>query len=324
VSDIYSALTTGAPGAGLPRQQPVVVFVVGQLGVDTAAVTAARREQLAATVIDMDHSPGAFQPLRDAGAHAIVHTTMRRPEQLAEQAAAFRAAGYRVEAAIVAAPEASSRLGIVNSYGAEVAQHGNGRWTSREDHDASYRNVQDLAVTIDQDRIVDVATVYDQNAKQLSINYLHADRQWHWPASTEVAVAAERGRPWNPEETRQFVGSVNDKLQQMPYLQEELYDVTARAGSVRHPTVGPPSFAPNLDQDKTPVDLSALDPYRQHLPVDLSALDPQQSKQSPVGQAFPGTTRAALSSSTGPVQQVGMPAAVRQVGPLMRGDAAGR
>lgn len=69
---------------------------------------------------------------------AIIETTMRDPGDFAEPAAMFRAAGYRVEAAIMAVPEPLSRLGIVHRYHKQVQETGRGRLTARSNHDASY------------------------------------------------------------------------------------------------------------------------------------------------------------------------------------------
>ncbi|MET7423400.1 zeta toxin family protein [Dactylosporangium sp. NPDC005555] len=100
---------------GEPQAEPTVVFVAGQPRVDT-----------------------------------VIETTMRDPGDFAEPARMFRAAGYRVEAVIMAVPEAQSRLGIVDRYQSQVEQAGHGRLTARDNHDASYRGVLEAARAIDE------------------------------------------------------------------------------------------------------------------------------------------------------------------------------
>jgi hypothetical protein len=52
----------------------------------------------------------------------IIETTAPNPAYFAEQVARYRSAGYRVEAAILAVPEAASRLGVVHRYHDQVQQ----------------------------------------------------------------------------------------------------------------------------------------------------------------------------------------------------------
>lgn len=250
---------------GVPQQQPVVVFIAAQPGAGKTRTTATVKQQLdqrgAAIVVNSDfykpYHPQysrllaaddrtaapytsmdgrrwmalAEQYLIDHRVDAIIETTMRDPGDFAEPAAMFRAAGYRVEAAIMAVPEPLSRLGIVHRYHDQVQQLGHGRLTARSNHDASYRGVMAGAEAIDRGRIVDVATVYRRGNIQLAVNYLDSDGQWHWPnRSIAQTLDAERRRAWTPDEIQAFAATIRRLAAEMgPEWHDELRDITSLA-----------------------------------------------------------------------------------------------
>ena len=225
------------------QANPVVVFVAGQPGAGKTRTTEEVKAQLdqrgGAAVVNSDfYKP--FHPeysrllveddrnaapytsmdgrrwmamaeeyLIGARADVIIETTMRDPGDFAEPAAMFRAAGYRVEAAVMAVPEAMSRLGIVHRYHDQVQQLGHGRLTAQSNHDASYYGVITAARAIDQDRIVDVATVYRRGNHQLTTNHLTEDGSWRWPdRSIARTIDIERNRQWTVEETQGFTATL--------------------------------------------------------------------------------------------------------------------
>jgi hypothetical protein len=250
---------------GVTQARPVVVFVAAQPGAGKTRTTASIKEQLArrggAIIVNSDfYKPyhpeysrllatddrsaapytsmdgrrwmaQAEQYLIEHRIDAIIETTMRDPGDFLEPAAMFRAADYRVEAAIMAVPEPLSRLGILHRYHDQVQQLGHGRLTTRSNHDASYQGVLASAETIDRYRIVDVAAVYRRGNIQLAINYLDADGQWHWPhRSIAQTIDTERRRPWTPEETRAFTSTVTQLATEMgSEWHAELRDIIARA-----------------------------------------------------------------------------------------------
>jgi UDP-N-acetylglucosamine kinase len=250
---------------GVSQEKPVVVFVAAQPGAGKTRTTATIKDQLdqrgGAIVVNSDfykpYHPEysrllatddrnaapytsmdgrrwmalAEQYLIEHRVDTIIETTMRDPGDFAEPAAMFRAAGYRVEAAIMAVPEPLSRLGIVHRYHEQVQQLGHGRLTARSNHDASYQGVMAAAETIDRDRIVDVATVYRRGNVQLAINYLDPDGQWHWPnRSIAQSIDTERRRAWTPGEIKVFAETVGRLAAEMgPEWHDELRDITSRA-----------------------------------------------------------------------------------------------
>lgn len=255
---------------GVTQDQPVVVFVAGQPGAGKTMTTDSVKRELdqrgGAIVVNSDfYKPyhpeysrllreddrnaapytsmdgrrwmaAAEQYLIDRRVDTIIETTMRDPGDFLEPAAMFRAAGYRVEAAIMAVPEPLSRLGIVHRYHDQVQKLGHGRLTARDNHDASYQGVRQAAEAIDRERVVDVATVYRRGNHQLHINYLDAAGSWRWPAGTAAAIDVERQRPWTPEETKAFAATVKQLTDEMgPEWYGELRDIVRLATPLADP-----------------------------------------------------------------------------------------
>jgi UDP-N-acetylglucosamine kinase len=250
---------------GVRQDRPVVVFVAGQPGSGKTKTTEAVKQHLdrrgGAVIVNSDfYKPyhpeydrllatddrtaapytsldgrrwmaAAEQFLIANRIDTIIETTMRDPGDFLEPARAFRDAGYRVEAAILAVPEPLSRLGILHRYHDQVQQLGHGRLTARSNHDASYTGVIQAARAIDQERLVDVATVYRRGNVQLGINYLTGPGQWRWPdVSIAQLVDAERHRPWSTDEVKAFVGTVGQLAGEMgPQWHPELRDISAQA-----------------------------------------------------------------------------------------------
>ncbi len=250
---------------GVSQQRPVVVFVAGQPGAGKTKTTESVKAMLdrrgGAIVVNSDYYK-PYQPdygrllveddrnaapytsmdgrrwMADAERYliarrvdTIIETTMRDPGDFVEPARMFRDAGYRVEVAILAVPEAQSRLGIIHRYHDQVRKLGHGRLTARDNHDASYRGVIAAAVIIDRDRIVDVASVYRRGNILLATNQLDEAGQWRWPdVSIAATIGIERQRSWSTEETQLFADVVTDLSRNMgAEWSSELRDLTALA-----------------------------------------------------------------------------------------------
>ena len=263
---------------GVSQEQPVVVFVAGQPGAGKTMTTESVKRELdqrgGAIVVNSDfYKPyhpeysrllreddrnaapytsmdgrrwmaAAEQYLIDRRVDTIIETTMRDPGDFLEPAAMFRAAGYRVEAAIMAVPEPLSRLGIVHRYHDQVQKLGHGRLTARDNHDASYQGVRQAAEAIDRDRIVDVSTVYRRGNQQVHTNHLDSDGAWRGPAGTAAAIEAERQRPWTPEETKAFSATVKQLANEMgPEWHEDLRDIIRLAAPLTDREIPLPRIA---------------------------------------------------------------------------------
>jgi len=73
---------------------------------------------------------------------------------------AYREAGFRVEAMVLAVPAAMSNQGIVSRYYEQVLDRGHGRLTVQANADRAYTGILDLADAIDSERLADEAGVF--------------------------------------------------------------------------------------------------------------------------------------------------------------------
>lgn len=147
--------------------------------------------------------------------NVVLEGTMRRPAFVAQTCDRYRAAGYRVEAAILAVPEALSRLGVLQRYQQQKAARGHGRFSTSETHDAGYAGLLDTADAIDRDGLADAVTVYRRGGTAVYANRLNPTGRWREPPATRAAIEAERRRAWTPAESETFhgdLGKVADAL----------------------------------------------------------------------------------------------------------------
>lgn len=138
----------------------------------------------------------------------IMESAMTKPADFLEPVQQYRAAGYRVEVAVLAVPEALSRLGVVDRYRAEVASTGRGRVIDAEIHDTTYRGVLDAAGQIDRDQLAHHVFVLRRGNETLYANSLNADGNWTSEPSTQQAIHAERTRQWTEPEIYRFRKSI--------------------------------------------------------------------------------------------------------------------
>src|SRR5581483_9095522 len=110
----------------------------------------------------------------------------------------------RIEAAIMAVPEAQSRLGILDRYEAQVRASGHGRLTLRDNHDSAYHGVVATAGAIDRDRLADAVSVYRRGDVLLYANHLNEKGDWASAPGTAATIETERARVWTPQESDDF------------------------------------------------------------------------------------------------------------------------
>ncbi|WP_433165399.1 zeta toxin family protein [Kribbella sp. CA-247076] len=208
----------------LAQEGPVVVVVTGPPGDGKGAVGAlveevlvgrGRRPVRVAVDLYQPHWPVlrtslASEPAEDsyytadglrwtakALAYAREHrydVILETPLLEANDVVEFTAAGYRVEVAIVAVPEAVSRLGVLDRHLRELEVYGYGRLADPALHDAACQRVLDVAEAVDRERIVDDVAVLRPDGELLDA-----------PTSVKATVEEERGRSWTAAESRQFL-----------------------------------------------------------------------------------------------------------------------
>ncbi|MCQ4043280.1 zeta toxin family protein [Streptantibioticus rubrisoli] len=125
-------------------------------------------------------------------------------EGAAQDAARFRALGYRVEAHLMAVPEAISRLSILNRYQQMRDEHGYGRLVVQSIHDEAYTGIPQTVGAVDELRFLDAITIHRWGGEVMYTNSLDAQGAWREPARARQELELERARPFTDEQARWF------------------------------------------------------------------------------------------------------------------------
>lgn len=250
----------GAP----PQTQPVVVIVGGQTGAGKTAVTATVREALARTGgfinINMDFynpmhpqfhrwqhddpatasakvRPDGERWWNKAQEYAITHrcnvvleSAMRSESEFEDIARRFQDSGFRVEVALVAVPEALSRLGILHRYWSEIQQTGHGRFIDPSIHDECYQGVLRGATAVDTEGLAHTAFAFRRNGEVVYANTRDTSGAWHHPPRLAEAVEVERHRTWNEPEKTWYTRnsqSLRDRIDPQWHRELNAIDATA-------------------------------------------------------------------------------------------------
>ncbi|MET8088176.1 zeta toxin family protein [Micromonospora sp. NPDC005237] len=234
---IVPMFLTGAPS----QQRPVVVIVGGQTGAGKTAVTAMVKQALGAGSGFININMDFYNPMHpsfhrwqtedettasakvrpdgerwwnkaqqysiDNRCHVVLESAMRYPSEFEDIARRFHDAGYRVEVAIVAVPEALSRLGILHRYWSEVQEVGRGRLIDTAVHDECYRGVIRGAHAVDTQDLAHVAFAFRRNGEVVYANTTTATSTWQRPPALAAAVTAEHERPWTATERAWYLSN---------------------------------------------------------------------------------------------------------------------
>lgn len=160
-------------------------------------------DRIAAAATDRDSGRWVEMCLAHARDHrysVVVEGTMRNPQVPLATAAAFRAAGYQVDAWVMAVDPLSSRLGILARYHEQRAALGYGRFTVDAAHDAAVAGVLESADALQAAGAVDRMLVVARGPELLAD--LHGDAHEQRPSAV---IEAERTRAWTPGEVEAFV-----------------------------------------------------------------------------------------------------------------------
>ncbi|WP_425824610.1 zeta toxin family protein [Streptomyces fractus] len=219
----------------VPQRRPVAVVVAGQPGAGKTTLAdllhAALERRGGAVRVSRDlykSAHGAYPELlaadvRTAGSqvrpdtrawqHAVeeaacrdrfdmvVESALADPDEFRDQAAALRAAGYRVEVVALAIPEAVSQLGVLDRY--LRAADEDRRFVAWENHDGCAAEMLRTLDTIERERLADRICVVRRGAIPLYDNEL-TDGSWKRAPRAARVVAGERARPWDAQETAVF------------------------------------------------------------------------------------------------------------------------
>ncbi|OLT27035.1 hypothetical protein BJF83_19460 [Nocardiopsis sp. CNR-923] len=138
------------------------------------------------------------------GLNLIRESAMGGAEGVVRDSARFHAVGYRVEADVMAVPEAISRLSILNRYQRMRDQDGYGRLVARPIHDDAFTGIPQTMRAIDELAFLDAVTLRRWGGDVAYSNSLDAEGDWRGPARAEEIMEEERLRPFTEEEARWF------------------------------------------------------------------------------------------------------------------------
>ncbi|MCW8208086.1 zeta toxin of the postsegregational killing system [Verminephrobacter aporrectodeae subsp. tuberculatae] len=231
-----------------PSNQPVAVIFGGQPGAGKSVTVKAAMRELAprggVVRIDADNLRGyhpdhdflmasddktaAFYTQRDAGrwvekaiaeakvqrVNLIIDGTMRDGNGVASTMDNLRAAGYEIDARVLAVNSRLSEQGILLRYEGQKSDRGAGRMTPREVHQAAYDGMPVTLERIERDKLADRLTIYRRGAEVLYSNELQAG-QWTREPQARAVVEAERNRVMTMQERRNYANGFDKLAEQL-------------------------------------------------------------------------------------------------------------
>ncbi|MFJ6384640.1 zeta toxin family protein [Kitasatospora sp. NPDC092039] len=141
--------------------------------------------------------------VREGRFDALVETALADAGEVRAQAAAYRAAGYRIEVVALACAEAWSQLGVLARYTKQALATGAGRYVSWENHDACAAALVATLRTVEEEMLADRVTVVRRNLVPLYGNEL-VGGAWAKAPGAARAVELERARWWDAVESAGF------------------------------------------------------------------------------------------------------------------------
>ena len=151
---------------------------------------------------------------RHRGVHLVIDSTLGRPEVFAHRAGALRAAGYRVEAHVLAVSPEWSWQGVHQRRERLIAQGGAPRVSTRDAHDAAVAGLLRTVEAIDVDGLADHVRVTTRAGQTIDQNSREAGA-WQRAPAAAAAVRQERERPLSAREIERFEATWTAILTQM-------------------------------------------------------------------------------------------------------------
>lgn len=162
----------------------------------------------------------------------LVESACRHPDDFCKLAQIFHEGGYNVRVAILAVPEALSRLGILVRYHRNLPEaQPRGlplRLTPKKVHDDSYAGLAYAAKFLDEDPSVDSVIVVRRNNMLAYRNDRSnaSGRKWQAGPGALRALEVERTRQLSPEETRVAFEDIEElKKLHDPKLDAEIKEI---------------------------------------------------------------------------------------------------
>ncbi|GAA1866671.1 zeta toxin family protein [Pseudonocardia alni] len=145
--------------------------------------------------------------VRENRLHAIFHETAQDPSESMQTLRDYRAAGYQVAVIALGVHESQSQQGVLHRYQEQVNDRGSGRLTVPANAERSYRGIAEVAAQIDESGAADLVAVYRRTTDMTGpayINRLATTGDWVERPQFAEALAAERNRPLDADEVRNF------------------------------------------------------------------------------------------------------------------------
>lgn len=140
--------------------------------------------------------------------NVVIEGTFRDGAKVAKTLQDLQAAGYTVEARVLAVPERWSLLAVLQRYEAQKLDRGYGRMTAPESHAAAYLAVPLTLAMVEREQLADRVAVLKRGGEVLYRNE-RVDGKWQRPPGGQAAVENERARPWTPAERADYVRTVD-------------------------------------------------------------------------------------------------------------------
>ncbi|WP_189333022.1 zeta toxin family protein [Actinoplanes ianthinogenes] len=161
--------------------------------------------------------------------NVVFSATFGNPESARSTIEQFRAAGYRVELAVVAVDDATSRMGVLSRYQDMRDGKTPGRYVPPEVQQEAYTGLLSTIDLIDGDRLVDQVHVYQRDGTKRYSNELGADGDWVRPPDTRRVIEQIRAQPWSAEQTAAFDDTAKSLARRLPAdLRPDLRAAVAR------------------------------------------------------------------------------------------------
>jgi UDP-N-acetylglucosamine kinase len=187
----------------------------------------------------------------------LLESACRHPDDFSQLAQAFHDGGYRVEVAVLAVPEALSRLGILTRFYEKLPEAGSRnlpiRLTPKRIHDDSYRGLLDSGAFIDSSDAVDQVVVLRRGDLVAYGDRRGSDGKFTG-GGVASAIRKERERPLTKTEIKTALDdiqrlSTNDEastqIEEVRTLLHPLIQGSGVAESPDFPALTPLKFAPN-------------------------------------------------------------------------------
>jgi predicted kinase len=208
-------LVGGAPGSGKTVIVPTVAAELASrsgtpvvLSVDELREhhpgwqREARRDAHAAERFNPDASAWVRQLYRDAIAehkNVVLETGFKDPQLLTDTSGELRAAGYRIEAVILAVDEQRTRRSVIGRYLDAQDKGLLPRLVTAVRHQEAYEGLRATLQKAEANRLVDHIKIVRRDGSALYSNHV-VDGKWQKEPGAVAALDAEREKPMTPTE----------------------------------------------------------------------------------------------------------------------------